>query len=86
MALVKLFNLDNFLSKNWDWIILDFKSSDSQAMFIEIFVGYSTLFTFWSGGMIVRLGLSPPPPLGDIIIAQLACPLNDVIIANFGSD
>jgi hypothetical protein len=45
-------------------------------MFVEIKVHYSALFTNvvgWQAGAVSF-------PLSDVIIAQLACPLSDVII------
>jgi hypothetical protein len=42
---------------------------------LDIVLLYSALFTFLSGGTLVLLAYPP----GDIILAQLASPLNDVI-------
>jgi hypothetical protein len=44
-------------------------------MFIERWVSYSALFTFLVGWHASAVTL----PQGDIILAQLACPLNNVI-------
>ncbi len=47
-------------------------------MLVERKVCYSALFTklvVWNAGVVSF----PPPPLSDVILAQLACPLSDIM-------
>jgi hypothetical protein len=44
-------------------------------MFVERWVSYSALFTFLVGWYASAVSLPPD----DVIFAQLACPLNDII-------
>jgi hypothetical protein len=54
----------------------------NKAMFVDRYVGSSALFTFVVGWHASAVSL----PSGDVIVAQLASPLNDIIFSYIGNN